>query len=248
MEELILELVESIRKTYKDKKAADLVFKKLMKSAATAKSYENAYEVAKRSGFMMEDSIMKSWNKLMKDADVYASTIKEVLYKVAPNMDEDILAAIEEIQKNKNAAAGLGIKPQLEVPSSNELAVIGEQMDGKKIGDIQTLLGTYAEKVVDLSQQANMDFAMSSGFRVKVTRKYDRVGLHRGTKNAEACEWCLERAGSREFSNSREVDASGMFARHDGCGCTIDYENLRTGARDRNIQNARGSGTQRRRR
>ena len=247
MEEMILALVEAIRKQYKDKKAADLVFRKLMQSASTAKSYEDAYAVAKRAGFVMEESIMKAWDSLMKDADVYASTIKEVLYKIAPNMDDDILAAIEAIQKNKNVAAGLGIKPLTEVPSTNELAVIGEQLDGKKISDIKELLITYAEKVVDLSQQANMDFAMSSGMNVRVTRKYDRVGLRRGTKNAEPCDWCIERSVTKEFSNSREASASGIFARHDGCGCTIDYENIKTGTRDRNVQNARGSGAQRRR-
>ena len=245
MDELILALIEEIRKQYKDRKAADLVFKKLMQTTAKAESYEDAYAVAKRSGILMEDSIMKAWNELMKGADVYASTMKEVLYKVAPNMADDVLAACEQIQKNKNLAEGIGLKPQLEVPSTNELSVIGEQMDGKKVEDIDSLLVTYASKVVDLTIQANTAFAMSSGFEVRVTRKYDGVGLRRGTKHSERCAYCLERVGTKTFSNSGEASASGIFARHDGCGCSIDYENIRTGTRNRSVQNARNANKKR---
>ena len=240
MEEKILELIEAIRKTYKNKRASDLVFKKLMESTAKAESYEDAYAVAKKAGFMMEDSIMDAWNNFMGDADVYASTIKEVLYKVAPNMDEDILKACEQIQRNKNLADGLGIKPQAAVPSTNELAVIGENMDNKPITSLDGQLTTYAHKVVDLTMMSNIDFSMGLGFTVQISRRYDGVGLRRGTKHAERCEYCIERAGSNYYKTTNEASGSGVFARHEGCGCTIDYRNIKTGTRTASVQNYKG--------
>lgn len=240
MDEMILELIEAIKKTYKTKRASNLVFKKLMESTATARSYEDAYDVARRAGFMMEDSIMESWNKILgADSEVFASTMKEVLYKVTDDMDEDVLQACVNIQRNKNKAAGIGLKPQEAVPSGDELTIIGEQMNNKPIESINGQLATYAHKVVDMTQQANMNLAMDVGFRIKVTRKYDGVGLRRGTKNAERCGYCLERSGTRTFQTTAEVSGSGVFARHEGCGCTIDYQNEATGTRTPNVQNSR---------
>lgn len=246
MDELILKLIEAIKKEYKSKKATNAVFKKLMTETTKARSYENAYDVAKRAGFMMEDSIMESWNEIMgKGSTAYASTIKEVLYKITDDMDADVLEACVNVQKNKNAAAGIGLKPQEAVPNGDELSFIGEQMDGKQIDSIYGELATYAHKVVDLTMQSNMDLAMDVGFKVKVKRKYDGVGLRRGTKHAEKCAYCLERAGSYTFETTNEAGGSGVFARHDGCGCTIDYENEMTGTRETNVQNSRTRRTNR---
>ena len=240
MDELILELIEAIKKEYKNKRAANLVFKRLMEATETARSYEDAYAVAKRAGFMMEDSIMESWNKIMgENSRVYASTMKEVLYKITDDMDSDVLTACVNVQGNKNKAAGIGLKPQEAVPSGDELKIIGEQMDDKPIEDIKGQLATYAHKVVDLTMTSNMNLAMDVGFKIRVTRKYDGVGLRRGTRNAERCAYCLERSGTRTFETTAEVSGAGVFARHDGCGCTIDYENEATGTRTTNVQNSR---------
>ena len=240
MDELILQLIEAIKKEYKSKKSSTIVFKKLMQETEKARSYEDAYAVAKRAGFMMEDSIMESWNKIMgQGSAVYASTIKEILYKVTDDMDTDVLQACVNVQKNKNAAAGIGLKPQEAIPTGDELGLIGEQMDNKTIDSIDGQLATYAHKIVDLTQKANMDLAMDVGFKIRVTRKYDGVGLRRGTKHAERCSYCLQRAGTNTFSTTAEASGSGVFARHDGCGCTIDYENEATGTRTTNVQNSR---------
>lgn len=237
MEELLLKLIEEVRKTYKDKKAADLVFKRLFAATKGSSDYTEAFELAKRAGHDLEDAIIENWAALMQDSEVFASTAKQLLKGVVSDMNEDILKACEQIQDNKNAAAGMRIKPQTAVADPYDLNRIAERLDGKKISALDGELATHACKTVDSTERANMDFAMSSGYEIKVKRTYDGVGLRRKTKYAERCSYCLERAGSRSFKNTREVNSSGIFARHEGCGCTIDYENQRTGTKSKDVQN-----------
>ena len=237
MEELLLKLIEEVRKTYKDKKAADLVFKRLFAAAKGSSDYTEAYEFAKRAGHDLEDAIIENWAALMQDSEVFASTAKQLLKGVVPDMNEDILKACEQIQDNKNAAAGMRIKPQTAVANPYDLNTIAKELDGKKMSALDGELATHACKTVDSTERANMDFAMSSGYEIKVKRTYDGVGLRRKTKYAERCSYCLERAGSRKFKNSQAVNSSGIFARHEGCGCTIDYENTSTGTKTKGVQN-----------
>ncbi len=237
MEELLLKLIEEVRKTYKDNKAADLVFKRLFAATKESSDYTEAYEFAKRAGHDLEDAIIENWEALMQDSEVFASTDKQLLKGVVPDMNEDILKACEQIQDNKNAAAGMRIKPQTAVADPYDLNRIAEGLDGKKMSALDGELATHACKTVDSTERANMDFAMGTGYEIKVKRTYDGVGLRRKTKHAERCSYCLERAGSRTFKNSQAVNSSGIFARHEGCGCTIDYENQRTGTKSKDVQN-----------
>ncbi|MCR5584568.1 MAG: hypothetical protein K6F63_03925 [Lachnospiraceae bacterium] len=239
MDEMILKLIEAIKKKYKAKSTQDKIFKELLK-APGSREYVTAYETAKAAGYELEDALVESWNQLMDGNEVYASTMRQVLEGIVPSMDENVWAACEQIQNNMNKAAGLGIKAQTAELNPSELRNIAESMDGKKVELIDGKLATYACKVVDMTQSSNMDLAMDLGFEIQVTRKYDGVGLHRRTKHAEKCVWCTEKAGTHRFKNSEEVQKAGVFARHDGCGCTIDYENVRTGTRTANVQNYRG--------
>ncbi len=237
MEELLLKLIEEVRKTYKDKKAADLVFKRLFAAAKESSDYTEAYEFAKRAGHDLEDAIIENWAALMQDSEIFASTAKQLLKGVVPDMNEDILKACEQIQDNKNAAAGMRIKPQTAVANPYDLNTIAKELDGKKMSALDGELATHACKTVDSTERANMDFAMNSGYEIKVKRTYDGVGLRRKTKHAERCSYCLERAGTRTFDNTHAVNSSGIFARHNGCGCTIDYENTSTGTKTKGVQN-----------
>lgn len=237
MEELLLKLIEEVRKTYKDKKAADLVFKRLFAAAKGSSDYTEAYEFAKRAGHDLEESIIENWAALMQDSEVFASTAKQLFKGVVPDMNEDILKACKQIQDNKNAAAGMRIKPQTAVANPYDLNTIAKELDGKKMSALDGELATHACKTVDSTERANMDFAMGTGYEIKVKRTYDGVGLRRKTKHAERCSYCLERAGSRTFKNSQAVNSSGIFARHEGCGCTIDYENTSTGTKTKGVQN-----------
>lgn len=80
-----------------------------------------------------------------------------------------------------------------------------------------TSLMTLAIASTDDSIQENVRNASGVGLEVKVRRIYDGVGVHDGK---DPCYWCIERCGTFTVD---EAYYHGVFQRHDGCGCTIEY-------------------------
>lgn len=100
---------------------------------------------------------------------------------------------------------------------------------------IRGIIETLPLKTMDDSMGQNAKAADNVGLEVKVSRKYDGVGLSKNRK----CQWCLD----RECSNLpyKEAYARGVFQRHENCHCEIEYvsakgeisRQTRKGGRDR---------------
>lgn len=76
---------------------------------------------------------------------------------------------------------------------------------------------TAIMRIADDNLKENASNAANVGFGTYVTRRYDGVGLDGGRE----CQWCLDRCGERV--PYQEAVGRGMFERHPGCGCEIDY-------------------------
>ncbi len=72
---------------------------------------------------------------------------------------------------------------------------------------------------VDDIEKINAEFQSDAGYKRTVPRYYDGVGLSEG----RVCEWCLDKCGVDVPYD--EAYEQGMFARHEGCGCIIEYNN-----------------------
>jgi len=79
----------------------------------------------------------------------------------------------------------------------------------------------YVQAAADDTKKANAEFQRKAGMEVKVSRTYDQIGLRRKTKYAEKCSWCLKRCG-KDVTYKKAL-SMGMFERHEGCGCIIEY-------------------------
>ena len=84
---------------------------------------------------------------------------------------------------------------------------------------VRNLIVNQSNKVVDESIRKNIEAQGGAGLTVRITRKYDDVGLHDGK---DPCQWCLDREG--EWDDYQEAYNAGVFERHPGCGCVITYE------------------------
>lgn len=82
---------------------------------------------------------------------------------------------------------------------------------------LQSLCETFSRKVLDDNGKKNIGDAAAAGLETKVIRSYDDVGLHGGKDD---CEWCKKREGDWSY---KEAIQKGVFERHPGCECTIDY-------------------------
>lgn len=78
-------------------------------------------------------------------------------------------------------------------------------------------MDTVSRKSLDDADKKNVSDAASAGLETRVIRKYDDVGLHGGKDD---CEFCKSREGEWSY---RDAISHGVFQRHPGCECTIDY-------------------------
>lgn len=80
---------------------------------------------------------------------------------------------------------------------------------------------TAVRKFYDDFQHENARLRDELGLETTVVRLYDGVGLKGGS---EPCEWCISREGVYSYE---DAVANGVFERHPGCGCTIEYHTSR---------------------
>lgn len=220
------ELYEQIRLIFNRKMSAARSgrHKSLFDAVENGKpTYQQAEEYARIAGSYMSSALQQTLTvDVLPDGKLYYNIAQKTLGQALLD-DYDLVAkAAEAAQQAINDAAGVGIKPIL--PGFNQ-----ERVDGlvdllssaELITDESWVLGepivNFHQNIVDESIRQNAEFHDGAGLQVTVTRRYDGVGLR---KKGVPCEWCLAREGSFTYSDAL---ASGVFQRHEGCGCIIDY-------------------------
>ncbi len=228
-------LANAIIEEYKQHTGDKKLVENFISSVGESGTYSDVYKLAKKAGLNLEQAIINQWT--FEADEVYFGTMKELLKKTTGPMHDDIAKACHFIQDNMNKAAGVKLKSQLAQLNEYDLGDIAERMKNQGITKLSGELQTLGCKMVDDNQQANMELQTSVGFEIVVSRKYDSIGLRSGTKYAERCKICVGLEGTHQFRSTKEARKSGVFARHPGCGCIIDYTSKKTGRTDYNIQN-----------
>ncbi|MBR3124637.1 MAG: hypothetical protein IKF42_04300 [Mogibacterium sp.] len=218
------------------------------------REFERRYAAAKLYGNPISDTLAKLENKTagFRDADLYAVEVgniwSEVLKEnlqlqdlpdqklywniaertIGPALQQEyglVAGVVAEIQDEMNQAAGINIKAL--TPDGDQLAM-KQIMNRAADADTQEKLDAaleqpvigYSQKAAEDTKVANASFLDKVGMEVKVTRIYDHIGVH---DRADDCAWCLERCGTDV--PYEKAYAKGMFQRHDGCRCIIEYTN-----------------------
>ena len=173
--------------------------------------YEDAYAFADGSSAILMEQMLS----------VEGLTMEQLEACLIEN-STDILDAAAALQKKVNQAGGFGLNPVDLEPDLDRILGLVKHVDAN--GGLQesdaASVNNLARSNVDRTIRENADFQYRSGCNVTVSRKYDGVGLKAG-----ACKWCLDRAGSNV--PYPEALAMGMFERHEGCGCVIEYHTER---------------------
>lgn len=125
------------------------------------------------------------------------------------------------VQQKINKSAGLGLKalePDFNLGKAQGLATAITDMEEVTDDYIRNLVINNSRSIVDDTIRINAEAEANMGLVVHITRRYDDVGLHGGK---DVCQWCLDREG--EWDSYQDAYAAGVFERHPGCGCVIDY-------------------------
>lgn len=186
-------------------------------------SYQEAQEL---SSFL--SNYLVSW--LAKEYPSDSGKILDALKDT--NICKNFFAKIDDytcsVQKAINESLNIGlnaVKPTLKTKLINSDDVIATNNYDFDLNKFINAVELSANKRIDTIQQANAKFQDDAGFGVTVSRKYDGKGLSDG----RTCKWCLERVGSN--IPYKQAVSRGMFQRHEGCHCMIEYNNNGTKTR-----------------
>lgn len=186
--------------------------------------YADAYSYADiTSGIAMEQ--MLAYDGL---------TLEDITNALVAN-GEDVLGAASSIQAVYNHLAKVGLKSVELSPNLDRIAGLVKHIEDRN-GALEEVdreaVRNLARANVDETISKNAEFQYKSGFEVTVTREYDGVGLKEGR-----CKWCLDRCGDNV--PYPKALAMGMFERHEGCGCIIEYTSRKGTQRQTNWERNR---------
>lgn len=142
-----------------------------------------------------------------------------------------------EIQKEMLQAQGVGINPINPKVNNHRLNKLIKSATEAPANSpivaniIDRSVINFSQAVVDESIKANTKFQQDAGLQIRIVRTYDGVGIHGG----KPCQWCLSRQGTWTYS---EAMKHGVFQRHEGCGCIIEYQTEKSSVKS----NSRKSG------
>jgi hypothetical protein len=186
--------------------------------AERAYSYKDAQEFATKTADVLCD-VLKMY---MDPATVTPEDAMQIFTAVVRRNYTEVAKICEQVQHKIYADAGVGlnaIAPEFNPEKARGLATA--ITDAEQVTDdfVRNMVVNSARSVVDEAIRINTEASENVGLTVHIKRRYDDIGLHNGK---DVCQWCLDREG--EWDNYEDAYNAGVFERHPGCGCTIEYE------------------------
>lgn len=208
------------------KKAWNLFLEHVQKSSEVQKLMKAVGSGTATYAEALEYSSLLSKLLVESASEVYPNDSQKVLgmlknTQYCRNYFNHVDKYLYDLQSSLNKGSGLGMKPVKMIKYNQLLDQSVSSSDDYKadIEKYKSKAELSANKHVDTYQQYNAKTQTKAGYKVTVSRTYDRVGL----SDKRVCTWCLERAKSNVPYD--EAFKNGMFQRHEGCHCIIEYNN-----------------------
>lgn len=211
----LLELIEQdfSRELKRNKKIKKL--KELVESKKA--TYIHASQYATEVGAILAKVFKERINSdILPDGHMYYNIAERILTPTLTNNHEIVTKLSAEIQEHLNQSIGLGLKGiEAEVNQFRIESIINRVVAEEKFDDVAWILQepiiNFTQSAVDATIKANVDFQGESGLHPKIIRT-----VH----GADPCDWCSEMAGTYKYPNVPD----GVYARHDRCRCTVEYD------------------------
>lgn len=225
MEDIAPKLYQQIRKLFDHDVERDPTLRKIKNRIrdGTAKQPE-LLEYSKRIGKHASKACREVLTPdNLPEGTLYYNIGERTVKKLISENEADIIAKSAEQLRAMNKAKGIGLKPKRPKPNGRAESLVSAICDNNITAEaIYNLLGepliNVHESAVDDFISTNAEVADQAGLDPVVIRNYDGVGIHDGK---DACQWCLSRAGRWSYGEALD---NGVFERHPGCGCTVEYQ------------------------
>lgn len=215
-EDITPSLIESVNKSFEANYNSSPQIEKLLKKET--KTYKDAYRYAEQVGQARALSYMDISSEVLPDGKMY--------YNIASRLMEDTLGADQQMiaeyaasaQETANKKSGINLKAQKADLNQDRIDGFVNRLSSEEtFDDVAWILNepvkTFARSVVDDTVKKNAEFQNRAGVKATVVR----------TSAPKCCEWCSNLAGTYTYPRV----AGEVFARHDNCRCTLDYEGKR---------------------
>lgn len=216
VEDIVPSLLKKIKSEFEDARLDSEVLKDLLSKLHHSKaSYLDANQYAIEIGEILSKALGASLtNETLPDGKMYYNIAQRVLTDVLGRNYELVSDYTEQVQKNLNSEAKIGLAAQ--VPELNQDRIDGlvnRLASEESFDDIKWLIVDpiviFSQSIVDDSIRKNAEFHHKVGLSPKIVR---RVVGH-------PCKWCKSLEGSYNYP---EVPKD-IYRRHGNCRCTVDY-------------------------
>ncbi|HGR6074850.1 TPA: hypothetical protein ACL5M3_000834 [Streptococcus pneumoniae] len=216
VEDIVPSLLKKIKSEFEGARLYSEVLKDLLSKLQHSKaSYLDANQYAIEIGEILSKALGASLtNETLPDGKMYYNIAQRVLTDVLGRNYELVSDYAEQVQKNLNSEAKIGLAAQ--VPELNQDRIDGlvnRLASEESFDDVKWLLDDpiiiFSQSIVDDSIRKNAEFHHKVGLSPKIVR---RVVGH-------PCKWCKSLEGSYNYP---EVPKD-IYRRHGNCRCTVDY-------------------------
>lgn len=216
VEDIVPSLLKKIKSEFEGARLDSEVLKDLLSKLDHSKaSYLDANQYAIEIGEILSKALGASLtNETLPDGKMYYNIAQRVLTDVLGRNYELVSDYTEQVQKNLNSEAKIGLAAQ--VPELNQDRIDGlvnRLASEESFDDVKWLLVDpiviFSQSIVDDSIRKNAEFHHKVGLSPKIVR---RVVGH-------PCKWCKSLEGSYNYP---EIPKD-IYRRHGNCRCTVDY-------------------------
>lgn len=217
VEDIVPSLLKKIKSEFEGARLDSEVLKDLLSKLHNSKaSYLDANQYAIEIGEILSKALGASLtNETLPDGKMYYNIAQRVLTDVLGRNHELVSDYAEQVQKNLNSEAKIGLAAQ--VPELNQDRIDGlvnRLASEESFDDVRWLLEepvvNFTQSIIDDSIQKNAEFQHKSGLQPEIVRK---SAYH-------CCEWCQEVQGTYKYPRVPKD----IYRRHQRCKCTVDYD------------------------
>lgn len=217
VEDIVPSLLKKIKSEFESARLDSEVLKDLLSKLHHSKaSYLDANQYAIEIGEILSNVLRASLtNETLPDGKMYYNIAQRVLRDVLGRNHELVSDYTEQVQKNLNSEAKIGLAAQ--VPELNQDRIDGlvnRLASEESFDDVRWLLEepvvNFTQSIIDDSIQKNAEFHHKSGLQPEIVRK---SAYH-------CCEWCQEVQGTYKYPRVPKD----IYRRHQRCRCTVDYD------------------------
>ena len=216
VEDIVPSLLKKIKSEFEGARLDSEVLKDLLSKLHHSKaSYLDANKYAIEIGEILSKALGASLtNETLPDGKMYYNIAQRVLTDVLGRNYELVSDYTEQVQKNLNSEAKIGLAVQVPELNRDRIAGIVNRFSSEdNFEDVSWLLGepivNFTQSIVDDTIRKNAEFHAKTGLVPTISRHSTR----------RCCKWCDSLVGNYIYGE----EPNNFYRRHQHCTCVIDY-------------------------